>query len=85
MIIAGVPRVLLLGPTRTGKSTVSRLLAQQLGMPSVSLDELRWDYYAEIGYDAALARQIRQQGGFLALVLYRQLFDVYSVERVLAE
>jgi shikimate kinase len=77
--------ILLLGPVRTGKSTLAGLLAQQLGMPRVSLDEMRWRYYEEIGYDAELAQTIRQRGGFLALVLYWQLFDAYSVERVLAE
>jgi hypothetical protein len=77
--------ILLLGPVRTGKSTLGGLLAQQLGVPQVSLDERRWGYYAEIGYDAELAQTIRRQGGFLALMLYWQLFDAYSVERVLAE
>jgi shikimate kinase len=77
--------ILLLGPVRTGKSTLGGLLAQQLGISRVSLDELRWRYYGEIGYDAELAQTIRRQGGLLALVLYWQLFDAYSVERVLAE
>jgi shikimate kinase len=77
--------ILLLGPPGTGKSTLGGLLAQQTGMPYVSLDKIRWRYYQEIGYDAELAQTIRRQGGFLALVLYWQLFDAYSVERVLAE
>ena len=77
--------ILLLGPVRSGKSTLGRLLAQQLGIPQVSLDKIRWQYYQEIGYDTEVARTIRRQGGFLALVLYWQLFDAYSVERVLAE
>ena len=77
--------ILLLGPPGTGKSTLGDLLAQQTGMPHVSLDKIRWHYYEEIGYDAELARTICRQGGFLALVLYWQLFDAYSVERVLAE
>ncbi len=76
--------LLLLGPVNTGKSTLGKLLAQQLGIPQVSLDKLRWTNYQEIGYDAELAQMIRGQGGFLALTLYWQLFDVYSVERVLA-
>jgi shikimate kinase len=77
--------ILLLGPVRAGKTTLGGLLAQRLGLPQVSLDQLRWRYYAEIGYDAALAQTIRQHGGFLALVLYWQLFDAYAVERVLVE
>lgn len=77
--------ILLLGPVATGKSTIGALLAQQLGIPQVSLDKIRWRYYEEIGYDAALAQQIRDRGGFLALALYWQFFDAYSVERVLAD
>ena len=77
--------IVLLGPVRAGKSTIGRLLAERLGVPQVSLDDLRWAYYKEIGYDERLAKQFRTAGGFLALTLYWQLFDAYSVERVLAE
>ena len=77
--------IVLLGPVRAGKSTIGRLLAEETGVPQVSLDEKRWEYYREIGYDAALSQTIRRQGGFLALTLYWQLFDAHSVERVLAE
>ncbi len=77
--------IILIGPARTGKTTVARLLAAELGQPQVSLDELRWGYYAEIGYDPELARRIRQTGGFVALVFYWKLFDAHAVERVLAD
>jgi hypothetical protein len=49
------------------------------------LDELRWGYYAEIGYDEELARQIRETQGFPALVQYWKQFDAHAVERVLAD
>ncbi len=77
--------IVLIGPVRTGKSTLGRLLAQRLDLPQISIDELRWKYYKEIGYDEALAREFRQRGGFLALVLYWNLFEAYTVERVLAD
>ncbi len=77
--------IILIGPVRTGKSTLGKLLSDKLGQPCVALDNLRWKYYREIGYDEALAKTIRQQGGFLALVLYWQLFEAYAIERVLAE
>jgi 2-phosphoglycerate kinase len=77
--------ILFIGPVRAGKSTIARLIAFQLNIPHVSLDELRWEYYREIGYDEKLAKQIRQQGGFLAVMYYRQLFDVHSVVRVLGD
>lgn len=76
--------IILIGPVRTGKTTLARLLSEKLGLPHVELDKLRWDYYREIGYDDDVARHIRQTGGFVALVFYWKQFDAYAVERVLA-
>jgi shikimate kinase len=77
--------IILIGPVRSGKSTLGRLLAEKLGLPQVSLDDLRWKYYREIGYDEVLAQTFRQRGGFLAMVLYWNLFDAYAIERLLDE
>ncbi len=77
--------IILIGPARAGKSTVGKLLADHLAYPQVSLDKLRWKYFAEIGYDPQLAQDYRRHGGFLALVLYWNLFTAYAVERILAE
>lgn len=77
--------IVLLGPVRAGKSTLGNLLALRLHLPQTSIDELRWKYYKEIGYDEALAQEFRARGGFLALVLYWNLFEAYTIERVLAD
>ncbi len=77
--------IIFIGPVRAGKSTIASLVAAKLGLPHVSLDSLRWRYYREVGYDDELAKQIRIQGGFLAVMFYRQLFDPHSVERVLGD
>jgi shikimate kinase len=77
--------IVLIGPVRTGKSTLGRLLAERLGLPQISLDKVRLQYYQEIGYDEELAREIRHKGGFLAFMFYRELFAAYAVERLLAE
>jgi shikimate kinase len=77
--------IVLIGPVRSGKSTQGRLLAEKLGLPQVSLDVLRERYFQEIGFDALLAKEIRQKGGFLALMFYRELFAAHAVERLLAE
>jgi shikimate kinase len=78
-------QIILIGPPGTGKSTLGKLLSQKLGFPQVSLDELRWGYYAERGYNAELAQQLREKQGFPALIQYWKLFDAYAVERVLAD
>ncbi len=77
--------ILFLGPVRAGKTTLARLVSTYLLLPHVSLDEVRRAYYHEIGYEEELAKQIRAQSGFLARMYYRQLFDAYSVERVLRD
>lgn len=77
--------IVLIGPVRAGKSTIGKLLAEAFALPQVSLDDKRWAYYREIGYDENLAKEIRAHGGFLALVMYWNLFEAYAVERLLAE
>ena len=77
--------IILIGPIRVGKSTLAQLLSEKLDLPRISLDEERWTYYREIGYEADLARQIHQTGGLVALVFYWKQFDAYAVERVLAD
>ncbi len=77
--------IILIGPSGTGKSTIGKLLAERLAVPQISLDEWRWAYYLEVGYDAQLARQIREAHGFPALIQYWAQFNFHAVERVLAE
>jgi hypothetical protein len=75
----------LIGPVGVGKTTVSALLADHLGVPLVSLDAIRLGYYHEIGYDDEHAGRLREAGGFAALYRYWKPFEAHAVERVLAE
>jgi hypothetical protein len=82
--VARVPSdIVLIGPTKAGKSTLALLLAARLGTPVCSLDDARWQYMREIGYDKQLDNLFRELGGTLARVLYWQLFSPYAVERFL--
>ena len=76
---------ILIGPPFAGKSTIGKLLSQELGLPQVSLDQLRWEYYREIGYNDTLAQEIRQKGGFIAVVAYWSLFNSHAISRILAD
>lgn len=77
--------IILIGPSGTGKSTLWKLLAERLGIPQISLDKLRWAYYAEVGFDENLARHIRQTQGFPAVIEYWARFNAHAVERVLSD
>ena len=79
------PEIVLIGPMNAGKSTQGRLLAAALGLPQCAMDDVRWDYYAEIGYDKEHARQIHDAEGFLGLYRYWKPFEIHALERVLAE
>jgi shikimate kinase len=77
--------IILIGPIGAGKSTVGSLLAKQLGLPQCSMDERRWSYYKEIGYDEELAKQKRDTEGFWGVYQYWKTFEVHAVERLLSE
>ena len=77
--------IILIGPLEAGKTTVGKLLGEALGMPAIELDDLRWDYYAEIGYDPDHAEQLNSEGGLKARIAYWKPFEIYGVERLLQD
>lgn len=77
--------IILIGPISAGKSTIGQLLAEKLGLPSISLDEKRWNYYAEMGYDEVEASRLREAEGMAGLLRYWKPFEAHAVVRVLAE
>ena len=48
------------------------------------MDEFRWNYYAEIGYDKGIAKQKHEKEGFWGLYRYWKPFEAYAVERLLS-
>ncbi|MGB3292777.1 MAG: shikimate kinase [Phormidesmis sp.] len=77
--------IVLIGPIGAGKSTIGERLAAQLECPQCSMDDYRWGYYKEIGYDEAIAKQKREAGGLWAVGQYWKPFEAYAVERLLSE
>lgn len=77
--------IILIGPKGAGKTTIGKLLAGRLGLPQCSMDDLRFNYYKEIGYDEDLAARIRKEQGFVELYWYWKPFEAYAVERLLSE
>ena len=77
--------IVLIGPIGVGKSTQGQLLAERLTLPQCSMDKLRWDYYKEIGYDDAIAKQKREAEGAWGIIRYWKPFEAHAVERLLAD
>ncbi len=77
--------IVLIGPMCAGKSTIASLLAEHLQLPRFELDELRWDYYSEIGYDKEAASKAAEEKGLKGLLAYWKPYEVHAVERVLAD
>jgi shikimate kinase len=80
-----VSDIILIGPMGAGKSTQGKLLAEKLGLPRCPMDDVRWAYYKEIGYDEERAKEIRQKEGFLGVYRYWKPFEAHAVERLLSE
>jgi shikimate kinase len=77
--------VILIGPMGVGKSTQGKLLADALGLPRCSMDDIRWDYYREIGFDEEKQREIGEKEGFEGIYRYWKPFEAHAVERLLAD
>jgi len=75
--------IILIGPVGSGKSTIAALLSKRLGLPRRSMDEVRWKYYEEIGYDRDLAREKLTEAGLWGLYRYWKPFEAYAVKRLL--
>jgi adenylate kinase family enzyme len=78
--------IILIGPLGAGKSTAGHLLAEKLGLPQCSVDDVRWKYYEEIGYDKVLASKIAKSNqGVRGQLRYSKPFEVHAVEKVLSD
>ncbi|WP_414618702.1 shikimate kinase [Calothrix sp. CCY 0018] len=77
--------IILIGAMNTGKSTIGKLLSQKLNLPQVSMDEIRWEYYKEIGWESDTEKQIRGQQGFAGVYRYWKRFELYGIERLFSE
>lgn len=77
--------IILIGAMGAGKSTIGRLLAQKLNLSQVSMDRLRWNYYAEVGWSKEKQQEIAEKEGFAGVYRYWKQYDLYAVERLLDE
>ena len=77
--------IVLIGPFGAGKSTVSRIISDTLSIQRRSLDDLKFDYYKDLGYDDRNAERIKQMNGFGAYYRHCKPFEAHGVKRVLED
>ncbi|WP_394530979.1 shikimate kinase [Priestia aryabhattai] len=77
--------VILIGPICSGKTTVAEIIANKLDTPQCSIDDVRFDYYKEIGFSKEQQERVRQTDGFKGVYTYWKPFEVHAVKRVLED
>ncbi len=77
--------IILIGPVAVGKSTTAKILAERLGIPRIAMDDLRLDYYREIGYSDEHRLELKRINGQKAVEQYWSIFDPHAIERILAD
>ncbi|CAM3809645.1 adenylyl-sulfate kinase [Alkalicoccus chagannorensis] len=77
--------IVLTGPICAGKSTVAAALSEQLDLPVCHMDDIRHEYYQEIGFDESKQEEIREEQGFLGVYRYWKPFEAHAVQRALAD
>jgi len=75
----------LIGAISVGKSTIGKLLSQELGIPLVSMDQVRWRYYEDNGWNQEEQQAIAREEGFIGVYRYWKPFEVNAVERIVCE
>jgi hypothetical protein len=73
--------IILLGPHRSGKTTVGKLLSEQLGLPLIHFSTIAPEYRKEIGYDEAGEKEAWSQGFWEGFYRYMQPFEAHAIER----
>jgi shikimate kinase len=75
--------LVIIGPPTVGKTTVSKLLAEKLGIPRVSMDDVLFTYFKEVGFDEDHWKLVSEKLGRSAGYRYLKVFGSHGVKRLL--
>lgn len=62
--------VILIGSICSRKTTVAEIISNKLDTPQCSIDDVRFDYYKEMGFSKEQQERIRQRDGFKGVYTY---------------
>lgn len=77
--------IILIGSSNTSKTSVGKLLAQQLDLPFISLSDVSEKYFLEIEFNQKQLEEALEKDGGDGYYRYIQPFNAYAIERVLSE
>jgi len=77
--------IILIGPIGAGKTTQAGLLAEKLGMPRCSYDEVKGKYWRKFGLDSDTARYIEEKHGTYAMLSYMNEYKYKTVCAIVRE
>ena len=77
--------IILMGPIGTGKSTLARLLSDELVQPRCSYDEVKERYWTKIGLSKESANAIHDEQGLYAMVSYMNEFKSQILGPIIAD
>lgn len=80
-----MPSIVLIGPSRSGKSTVSQFLSEKTGLPRRRTVDVNFDKYVSAGYNKQKGEQIWTEQGEHAVNDYMRPFYALAVNDLLAE
>lgn len=77
--------IILIGPIGAGKSTQAKLLAEELGMPRCSYDDVKGAYWKELGVSKETACSIENEHGTYAMLSYMNEFKSKTVSSIVRD
>lgn len=75
---------ILIGPTGAGKTTISKLYAEQTETKCIALDKVRFEYYRELNYNEEYVNKHRKNN-LEEILPYWEPFNAHAVKRTLED